>query len=228
MGTSLTGQTGNSTYDSILKITDNGPVGVTAKVVTDGLGNDSALKVGTAGIESTGTLVVAGASTLAAVSATTGSFTGAITPTSTVGIAGTTTNDSAGSGNWGEYGESVIPVASEVSLTTTTATNITSVSLTAGDYEAWGIVIFDQAATTTSLLYVAWVSSTSATLPSLDSSTRNQILGTGSTVSFSPMVQTVRLRFSLSGASTIYLSTYVNFSVSTMAAYGALRWRRIR
>lgn len=71
MGTALTGQTVGSTYDSLLKITDNGPVGVTAKVVTDGLGNDSALKVGSAGIESTGTLVVAGASTLTgAVSAT--------------------------------------------------------------------------------------------------------------------------------------------------------------
>src|SRR6478609_1938676 len=63
MGTSLTGQTQSSTYDALLKITDNGPVGGTAKVITDGLGNDSALKVGTAGIESTGTLAVAGLST---------------------------------------------------------------------------------------------------------------------------------------------------------------------
>lgn len=69
MGTTLTGQTQSSTYDALLKVTDNGPVGGTAKVITDGLGNDSALKVGTAGIESTGTLVVAGASTLAAVAA---------------------------------------------------------------------------------------------------------------------------------------------------------------
>lgn len=64
MGTALTGQTQSSTYDALLKITDNGPVGGTAKVVTDGLGNDSALKIGTAGVESTGTLVVSGASTL--------------------------------------------------------------------------------------------------------------------------------------------------------------------
>jgi hypothetical protein len=61
MGTSLTGQTVGSTYDALLKITDNGPVGGTEKVVTDGLGNDSALKIGTAGISSTGTLAATGA-----------------------------------------------------------------------------------------------------------------------------------------------------------------------
>lgn len=60
MGTTLTGQTRSSTYDAILKVTDNGPLGGTAKVITDGLGNDSVLKLGTAGAELTGPLTLAG------------------------------------------------------------------------------------------------------------------------------------------------------------------------
>jgi len=80
MGTSLTGQTQSSTYDALLKITDNGPVGGTAKVITDGLGNDSALKVGTAGIESTGTLAVAGLSTFSGLLALPDGSVGPATP----------------------------------------------------------------------------------------------------------------------------------------------------
>jgi trimeric autotransporter adhesin len=62
MGTSLTGLTPAATYDGLLKTTDNESIGATEKVVTDGLGNNSALKVGTAsasvqgGFQVTGTL----------------------------------------------------------------------------------------------------------------------------------------------------------------------------
>lgn len=62
MGTSLTGLTPAQTYDGLLKTTDNDPIGATEKVVTDGLGNNSALKVGTTsasvqgGFQVTGTL----------------------------------------------------------------------------------------------------------------------------------------------------------------------------
>ena len=62
MGTSLTGLTPAATYDGLLKTTDNEPIGATEKVVTDGLGNNSALKVGTesasvqGGFQVTGTL----------------------------------------------------------------------------------------------------------------------------------------------------------------------------
>lgn len=69
MGTTLTGQTQSSTYDALLKITDNGPVGGSLKVVTDGLGNDSALQISTAGIASSGTFTAIGSSTLAALNA---------------------------------------------------------------------------------------------------------------------------------------------------------------
>ena len=48
MGTTLTGTTPQDTYDSLIKVTDNGPLSATAKYLSDGLGNDSVLALSTA------------------------------------------------------------------------------------------------------------------------------------------------------------------------------------
>jgi hypothetical protein len=48
MGTTLTGTTPQDTYDSLIKVTDNGPLSGTAKYLSDGLGNDSTLALSTA------------------------------------------------------------------------------------------------------------------------------------------------------------------------------------
>ena len=48
MGTTLTGTTPQDTYDSLIKVTDNGPLSATAKYLSDGLGNDSILALSTA------------------------------------------------------------------------------------------------------------------------------------------------------------------------------------
>ena len=50
MGTTLTGTTPQDTYDSLIKVTDNGPLSATAKFLSDGLGNDSVLALSTAGV----------------------------------------------------------------------------------------------------------------------------------------------------------------------------------
>jgi hypothetical protein len=47
MGTTLTGTTPQDTYDSLIKVTDNGPISGTAKFLSDGLGNDSVLALST-------------------------------------------------------------------------------------------------------------------------------------------------------------------------------------
>jgi hypothetical protein len=47
MGTTLTGTTPATTYDSLIKVTDNGPLSGTAKYLSDGLGNDSVLALST-------------------------------------------------------------------------------------------------------------------------------------------------------------------------------------
>jgi hypothetical protein len=50
MGTTLTGTTIQDTYDGLIKVTDNGPLSATAKLLTDGLGNDSALSLSTTAV----------------------------------------------------------------------------------------------------------------------------------------------------------------------------------
>jgi hypothetical protein len=47
MGTSLTGLTPSTTYDALIKVGDNGALSATAKVLSDGLGNDSPLSMST-------------------------------------------------------------------------------------------------------------------------------------------------------------------------------------
>jgi hypothetical protein len=63
MGTTLTGTTPQDTYDSLIKVTDNGPLTTSLKVLTDGLGNDSTLSLSQTAASIAGTLAVAGAST---------------------------------------------------------------------------------------------------------------------------------------------------------------------
>jgi hypothetical protein len=50
MGTPLTGLEIRDTYDALIKITDNGPIGATAKLLSDGLGNDSVLTLSTTSV----------------------------------------------------------------------------------------------------------------------------------------------------------------------------------
>jgi hypothetical protein len=63
MGTTLTGTTPQDTYDSLIKVTDNGPLTGSLKKLTDGLGNDSSLSLSTAAASFSGTLAVAGNAT---------------------------------------------------------------------------------------------------------------------------------------------------------------------
>jgi hypothetical protein len=60
MGTALTGLEIRDTYDALLKITDNGPLSGTAKYLSDGLGNDSALALSTAAAGIGTTTIVSG------------------------------------------------------------------------------------------------------------------------------------------------------------------------
>jgi hypothetical protein len=63
MGTTLTGTTPQDTYDSLIKVTDNGPLSGSLKKLTDGLGNDSSLSLSTTAASLSGTLAVTGNAT---------------------------------------------------------------------------------------------------------------------------------------------------------------------
>src|SRR5262245_50475602 len=90
---------------------------------------------------------------------TAGSIAGSGANADITSLTGTTTNDNAATGKIGEYLESEILIGSHVQLTNATAANITSLSLTAGDWNVWGQVNTDPAATTTTSLVAGWISS---------------------------------------------------------------------
>ena len=143
-------------------------------------------------------------------------------------IKGTNTNDSAAAGYVGEYIESTIAVGAAVSLTTGVVTNITSISLTAGDWDVSGVVLMDSGATTNVTRVTGGISSTSATADVTKGYYSHihsgYVPGSGQ---FRAMPLNTS-RFSLSGTTTIYLLALANFTVSTCTAYGTISARRVR
>lgn len=147
----------------------------------------------------------------------------------TGGIVGTTTNDNVTAGDVGEFVSSIIASGTPVSLTNATGANVTSISLTAGDWDVWGNVAFDGQNTTTVSLQAGWVSTTSATLPDLSlAAAVNYVVGTTVYAVSDVGFCAPQRRFSLSGTTTIYLSVYSLFAIGTSNAYGAIYARRRR
>jgi len=134
---------------------------------------------------------------------------------------GTKTNDNAVAGNVGEEIQSVVAAASAVSLTTNTAANVTSISLTKGDWIVWGNVGL-ATASVASTLFLAWISSTSATAP--DQSLYNSFTGT---LPAGCGLQAPYKRFKLTTTTTVYLSTFSTFA-GTATACGFISATRIR
>ena len=138
----------------------------------------------------------------------------------------TNVNDDANSGNVGQYVESVIDGGSAVSLTSTTPKNVTSISLTAGDWDVEGLIAFLPALGTTVTDVTAATSTTSATLPAGEHRTSMQW------ASFSPggdiAIPICTTRLSLSSTTTVYLVARAGFGASTLSAYGKIRARRVR
>ena len=140
-------------------------------------------------------------------------------------LPGTTTNDNATAGNFGQFVSSNVTY-STINLTTGTATNITSISLTAGDWDVYGAVMFAPAAGTTSSLVAAGVSAGSATLP--DAGYYQQLPAQVFTNPFLTTIDAPKQRMSLSTTTTIYLVAQANFAVSTCTAGGHIEARRVR
>lgn len=141
---------------------------------------------------------------------------------------GETTTGSATAGNIGEYTESDLASGSAVSLTTGVTANITSISLTAGDWNIGGGIVFVPAATTTVTQLVGSSSTTSATLPtSPNKGATFNLIHTFNTGSAQVIPIGVK-RLSISGTTTVFLVTQAAFGVSTMTAYGCIWGRRAR
>lgn len=148
-------------------------------------------------------------------------------------LSGSTTNDSATAGNIGEVITATVASASAVSLSTGTGKNVTSISLTAGDWDVSGQVDFVLAGVTATL-FQSGISLATNTLPSQAGGSG---LGTDPLVGV-PLLTTVLsatyaqgispVRISLSATTTVYLVAQAAFSVGTTTAYGTIFARRAR
>lgn len=144
-------------------------------------------------------------------------------------IPGTTTNDNASAGNIGEYVESVVPTGSAVSITTATAKDVTTISLTAGDWDISANVSYNGTSTTSFTVVTASISTSANTTDFTNG--RASVLTIPATVAgagddYALPVQPVR--FSLSATTTIHLVAQAVFTASTTTAFGIIRARRVR
>lgn len=230
--TTLSGTTSGST--STLIITDTGASGANLRFVGNGATTpNKTIRVisGSLGVVNSAyasqILTLTDAGNL--------SVTGSITPSSTAGIVGTTTNDSANAGAVGEFicaqvtnGGSPTGCATNsstpVSLTSNTPANVTSVSLTAGDWDCRGNVVFNNGGTTVTTQSTGSINTTSATNNTLQFANYSP----PSTAGLNPAFAVPTVRESLSATTTVYLVVNNVFSTSTSAAYGRIECRRVR
>jgi hypothetical protein len=143
-------------------------------------------------------------------------------------LPGETSTGSASAGNIGEY--VVSTVASPGSGVTNGVTaNVTSISLTAGDWDVSGMIGFNGAASTTVNAAIGGPSLTSATLDGTNGRQFSNYFN-GSTVFANTAIQMAipTARFSLGSTTTVYLTANLNFAVSTASAFGTIRARRAR
>lgn len=151
-------------------------------------------------------------------------------PSSTNGISGTPTNNNANAGSVGEFVSSTVLVGAAVALASNTAKDVTSISLTAGDWDVWGSVAFNPAGTTTTNSQGGWVSLVSNTAP-VSPNNGGFVFSQGLTGGAGAALNTWtigRARFSLSATTTVFLGAFSGFAVSTSAAYGFIGARRVR
>lgn len=188
--------------------------------------NSSVLVTSSGGVPSWSTTLPSGLSatnlslttpTLGAATATSITF----SPT-TGGIVGTTTNDSAGAGFVGQVISNQVINSSAVSLTNNTPKNVTTLSLTAGDWDIFGGAYFTFGGTATQCMIA--ISSSNAGFP--DQSLIAQLQGTLSITSQG--LSAIPYTVSLSGSATYYLVAEALFSTSTATVCGIITARRAR
>ena len=144
-------------------------------------------------------------------------------------IVGAVDGVNAKAGHVGEVVSSLVPVGSAVSLTNATPANVTSIPLTAGDWNIEGTVNFTAAAATTAAgaAFAVGVNTTSATVPT-DGSETYEYLGAITTGTYKATGEASMKTLNVTANTTVYLVASAAFSAGTVGAYGSLIARRVR
>lgn len=161
--------------------------------------------------------------------ANTHTFTGLVVPQSSVGIKGTTTNDNAQAGSVGEYISSIIIQSSAVVLTSDIVSNITSIQLTAGD---WDVEAYVRGIALDASQVFHLQGSVSLTSLSLSDYGRVYLsLPTGMNYPTGINIggyTTSRIRISLNNTTTVYFTASSGFVGGSVGVFGGISARRIR
>ena len=152
---------------------------------------------------------------------------GSLTTSQTAGIIGTTTNNNANAGSVGESFLATQARSAFTAITTATATDIASITLTAGDWDVWGAIGFVGAATTQATALQGSINSVSATLNGLNYYNAFQTFPSRVVTGDNSMAVPTR-RISLAGTTTIYLVGQATFTVAGLFTYGFIQARRVR
>jgi hypothetical protein len=140
-------------------------------------------------------------------------------------IFGTAFADNAAAGGIGEFVQALLASGSATSLTTATAKNITSISLTAGDWDVSGNINFS-AGTATVTGTAGGISTMSATLPTDGSEVYSGVQVT--LLSETDSVTLPRKRISIATTTTVYLVGRSTFSAGSVSGFGQINARRVR
>jgi hypothetical protein len=144
-------------------------------------------------------------------------------------LPGIATNTGASAGNVGELVLSAISTGSAVSLTNGTPANLTSISLTAGDWDVTCDTYYNITGTTTLQYAVNSISTTSATLNQASGFFGAYVNASTAPTLFTTVAFGTKAGPSqqlLASTTTVFCVVQSGFTASTVAAWGTLRARR--
>ncbi len=147
-------------------------------------------------------------------------------------LKGTITNDSASAGNVGEFISSTVAFGTPVALSSNVGANVTSISLTAGDWDVSGQLGFT-GATSTTVSSLGGSFTTTTGLVSTSAQAFVNLVYSGSPTLFNGGFNSVSMampttRISLTTTTTIFFTASSVFGASTCSAYGYIGARRAR
>lgn len=125
----------------------------------------------------------------------------------------------------GEYVDAELTFSNRTALTDSTAKNVTSITLTAGDWDVTGVIGY-YATSATALNFYSGTNTTSATFGADRSYAQRYTVLTAATTGMKDAVPVNRI--AITSTTTVYLVARADFSAGTIEAWGTIRARRVR
>lgn len=142
-------------------------------------------------------------------------------------MTGVATNTAAAAGQIGEIISVNVASGSAAPLTTGTAANVGSITLTAGHWGLYGVIAFTAGIGTTTTYLMGGNSTTSATIGPLGTFTADDIAIATTTVDATLPLPFASVDVAAGATKVVYLVAKAGFAISTLLAYGYLEARRM-